>query len=386
MGDINKMNNYLLMIPGPVQLSRDVLEAFNGQTAAHYGPEWTKIYLETEKNFSKLVNSDGRTFLMPGSGSLGLDTAATTFCRDKRCLILNNGMFGDRLHEIVGKQTNKIKNLRFPLQKPVDPGLVRKELKAGRYDVLLVAQAETSTGVLNPIPEIASAVKDTETLLAVDAVASAGIEKIDMSGWGIDILITGSQKGMECPPGLGIVTVRNEMIEKLKTLPSNGWYTSLQVWCEYYDKWHDWHPFPVTLPTNTILALRKSMEIMVKETPEKRRELYRDVSKRFRKAVTVLGLRPYPEEGDEAHGLTSVSTEGQFNPADLVNCLRENDGIQISGSFGALKESVFRVGHMSREQCKGENLSRVIDGIGRFMEDKGLSPDREEAVQIVSKG
>ena len=102
---------YLLMIPGPVQIAPDILEAFNGQTAAHYGPEWTEIYLSTEKMFSKLVNSDGRTFLMPGSGSLGLDTVATTFCRGKKCLILNNGMFGNRLYEIVGRQAGAIKNI-----------------------------------------------------------------------------------------------------------------------------------------------------------------------------------------------------------------------------------------------------------------------------------
>jgi alanine-glyoxylate transaminase / serine-glyoxylate transaminase / serine-pyruvate transaminase len=377
---------YLLMIPGPVQIAPDILEAFNGQTAAHYGPEWTEIYLSTEKMFSKLVNSDGRTFLMPGSGSLGLDTVATTFCRGKKCLILNNGMFGNRLYEIVGRQAGAIKDLQFPLNRPINPDEVEKELAANSYDIVFVPHAETSTGILNPIEKIASVAGKHGVMFFVDAVASAGIEKIDMRNWGIDAVVTGSQKGMETPPGLGIVTINRKMLDYLDTLPENGWYTSLKVWCEYYDKWHDWHPFPVTLPTNTIIALQKSMEKMFQEGVENRQQLYRNASDRFREAVRALGLSPYSQEGDQAHGLTSVSTGGKFDPAELVTYFRMEHNILISGSFGELKKDVFRVGHMSTEQCLEKNLVQVIKGIGQFLVSKGISTDTERAVQIISRG
>ena len=377
---------YLLMIPGPVQIAPDILEAFNGQTAAHYGPEWTEIYLSTEKMFSKLVNSDGRTFLMPGSGSLGLDTVATTFCRGKKCLILNNGMFGNRLYEIVGRQAGAIKDFQFPLNRPINPDEVEKELAANSYDIVFVPHAETSTGILNPIEKIASVAGKHGVMFFVDAVASAGIEKIDMRNWGIDAVVTGSQKGMETPPGLGIVTINRKMLDYLDTLPENGWYTSLKVWCEYYDKWHDWHPFPVTLPTNTIIALQKSMEKMFQEGVENRQQLYRNASDRFREAVRALGLSPYSQEGDQAHGLTSVSTGGKFDPAELVTYFRMEHNILISGSFGELKKDVFRVGHMSTEQCLEKNLVQVIKGIGQFLVSKGISTDTERAVQIISRG
>lgn len=375
---------YLLMIPGPVQISPDILEAFNGQTAAHYGPEWTEIYLSTEKMFSKLVNSGGRTFLMPGSGSLGLDTVATTFCRDKRCLILNNGMFGNRLYEIVGRQAVTIKDLQFPLNRPINPDEVEKELAAKSYDIVFVPHAETSTGILNPIEEIAAVVRKYGKMFFVDAVASAGIEKIDMRNWGIDVVVTGSQKGMETPPGLGIVTITQKMLDYLDTLPENGWYTSLKVWCEYYEKWHDWHPFPVTLPTNIILALRKSMEKMFEEGLDSRQQLYKGVSDRFRKAVSALGLSPYPQEGDQAHGLTSISTEEKFDPAELVTYFRTDHNILISGSFGDLKKDVFRVGHMSTEQCREENIARVVDVIGQFLALKRIKADKKQAADIAS--
>lgn len=384
--DLDLGKKYLLMIPGPVQIAPDILEVFNGQTAAHYGPEWTEIYLSTEKMFSKLVGSDGRTFLMPGSGSLGLDTVATTFCRGKKCLILNNGMFGNRLYEIVGRQAGTIKDLQFPLNRPVDPGKIREELSKNSYDILFVPHAETSTGILNPIQEIAAAAGEYGVKFFVDAVASAGIEKIDMCNWGIDVVVTGSQKGMEAPPGLGIVTITQKMLDYLDTLPENGWYTSLKLWCEYYEKWHDWHPFPVTLPTNTILALRKSMEKMFAHGPESRQQLYCGVSDRFRKAVGALGLSPYPQEGEQAHGLTSISAGGKFDPAELVTYFRTDHNILISGSFGDLKKDVFRIGHMSTEQCLTKNLVRVIEVIGRFLTEKGIPADTDRAVHIVSSG
>ncbi len=376
---------YLLMIPGPVQIAPDILEVFSGQTAAHYGPEWTEVYLSTEKMFSKLVNSDGRTFLMPGSGSLGIDTVATTFCRGKKCLILNNGMFGNRLHEIVGKQTETIKDMHFPLSRPIDPDKVREELSAHSYDIVFVPHVETSTGILNPIREIADAVREHDTMFFVDAVASAGIEKIDMGNWGIDVVVTGSQKGMETPPGLGIVSITKRMLDYLETLPENGWYTSLKVWCDYYDKWHEWHPFPVTLPTNIILALRKSMEKMFEEGLEVRQQLYRNVSDRFRKAVNALGLSPYPQEGDQAHGLTSVSSGGKFDPGELVTYFRSDHKILISGSFEDLKKDVFRIGHMSTEQCREKNILKVVDVIGRFLTLKGVSADTKRAAEIISQ-
>jgi alanine-glyoxylate transaminase/serine-glyoxylate transaminase/serine-pyruvate transaminase len=370
---------YLLMIPGPVEIMNDILEAYKGQPVAHYGPEWTELYLATAEGFSRVIGSEGRTFLMPGSGSLGLETASATFCKSKRCLILNNGMFGDRLFSIASPHSSDIEVIKFPFNAAVDPDTVKKSMKNKKYDVVLMTHVETSTGILNPAKEVASIVKHHGALFVLDAISSTAIEPLEMDNWGIDVTVAASQKGLECPAGLGIITVNRSVLDGLKDTPVNAWYTDLRVWCDYYDRWHDWHPYPVTLPTNTILALSKSIEILEAEGVSARQRRYEDVSKRLRKALPALGLGLYAPEGQYAHGLTAVTTEGKFHPDDLINYLKARFGIQITGSFSELKSFVFRIGHMSRKQCTMISLTSVLNGIACFMLSVGIKVSLEEA-------
>jgi alanine-glyoxylate transaminase/serine-glyoxylate transaminase/serine-pyruvate transaminase len=371
---------YLLMIPGPVEIMDDVLDSFQGQPVAHYGPEWTELYLDTARSVSSILGSEGRTFLIPGSGSLGLETVASTFCRSKRCLVLHNGMFGERLYAIVSKYTQAVEVIHFPINEPVDPDTVEKSLKTKRFDAVLMTHVETSTGLLNPVREIAERVKQQGAFFLLDAISSAAIEPLEMDNWGIDVTVTASQKGFECPAGLGIVTVDVNLLASIKDTPAHSWYTDLRVWCDYYDRWHEWHPYPVTLPTNTILALAKSLEIIKAEGLSVRQQMYKGVSLRLRKAFHVLGLGLYASEGHHAHGLTAVTTQGKFDPEDLITYLKARFGIQITGSFSELKSFVFRIGHMSRKQCSIVNLTAVVNGIALYMKSVGLEVPLETAL------
>jgi aspartate aminotransferase-like enzyme len=374
------MTKDLLMIPGPVEISEDVLAAYNGQTVAHYGADWAKLYLDTEQRVCRLFGCDGRSFLMPGSGSLGLDTMATTFCADKKCLVLGNGMFGDRLKSVVETHTGDLEFIRFPLDQPVDVETVEKKIKAEKFDVVCTVQVETSTGLLNPVQELARVVKQEGCLFVVDAISSAAIELLDMDGWGIDVIVTASQKGFETPPGLGIVAVRKHLINHIENKQAKSWYTDLRIWCDYYNEWHDWHPFPVTLPTNNVRALARSLDFIEDEGMEQRHGNFLDTSRRVRRAFSALGLEPLAKESVAAHGLTALSTKGRFEPVKLIAFLEEHTGIRIAGSFGDLKSHVFRVGHMSRKQCLTVNLAALISSTGLFMKHMGLQPDVNRAL------
>ncbi|HEB30655.1 MAG TPA: alanine--glyoxylate aminotransferase family protein [Spirochaetes bacterium] len=374
---------YFLMIPGPVEIADEILDAYQGQPVAHYGPEWTKEYLDIIKRVSKILGSEGMTFLMPGSGSICLDTAAASFCTSKRCLVINNGMFGDRLYNIVSAHTSDVEILKFPLNVPADPDAVKKALSEREYDAVFMTHVETSTSVLNPVKEVVNIVKEHGALFVLDAISSAVIEKLEMDSWGIDITVTACQKGFECPAGLGIITVRSDLLNALQDTPATTWYTDLRVWCDFYDKWHDWHPFPVTLPTNTIMALKKSIEIIETEGLSFRQRMFGEISSRLRKALLSFGLEMYAPEGHHAHGLTAASTGGKFDPSDLLGYLKKTVGIQISGSFGDLKSHVFRIGHMSKKQCSNIILVSLLNGIALFMRSRGLKVPLEEAVGML---
>jgi aspartate aminotransferase-like enzyme len=372
---------YLLMIPGPVEIPEDILEHISAQPVAHYGPEWARFYLETAESVSRLLSTKGRTFIMPGSGSLGLDTVGASFCREKRCLVLHNGQFGQRLYDIISKYTSHLHVLTFPLQAPVDPDVLKRSLQRERYDVILMTHVETSTGILNPAEEVGKIAQDHGLLLILDAISSVGIERLEMDDWSIGVTVTASQKGLECPPGLALVTVQSDLMERAGETAPNSWYTNLATWIEYYEKWHEWHPYPVTLPTSIICALAASVRMIEAEGTEKRCGIYRDVSRRLRNALTALGLEPFAPEECYAHGLTAISTKGKFIPSQLITFLKEKLEIQITGSFGEIANRVFRIGHMSRKQCRYSSLLRVVNGIALFMMEKGLKISCEEALR-----
>ncbi|HUT65125.1 MAG TPA: alanine--glyoxylate aminotransferase family protein [Spirochaetota bacterium] len=371
---------YTLMIPGPVEIPEKILRACEGQPVAHYGPEWAKLYIKTADMVSKILGSGGKSFLMPGSGSLGLDSAAATFCRDKRCLVVNNGMFGERISSIVSKQAEKVGVLEFPLGKAADPDGILEALEKGEYDVLFMTHVETSTGVLNPVSEIGRAVKQTGALFILDAVSSAAIERLEMDDWGIGVCVTASQKGFESPAGLGIVTVSDALLSSLSESGGRTWYTNLGVWWDFYNKWNDWHPFPVTLPTQTIVGLAKSLDMIHEEGVQTRQAMYRTVAGKVRSAMRALGLKPFAPDEECAHGLTAVSTDGKIDPSRLVDYLKKFFSIQISGSFGSLKDHVFRVGHMSRPQCEMKNLVAFVTGVAQFMKEEGVPVSPQDAL------
>ena len=201
--------------------------------------------------------------------------------------------------------------------------------------------------------------------------------------WGVDVVVTASQKGFESPPGLAVLSCRKGLVEERAGAPRSSWYTDLGVWQEYAVKWSDWHPFPVTLPTNTVTALAKSLEIMEAQGVPRRLREQEEATARLRSALQSLGLTPYVGEGHHAHGLTSLSVGGTFAASELVTFLKQRLHIQIAGSLGELKDSVFRIGHMSRAQREPRNLAGVVSGIALFMESKGLKPDLHQALRAL---
>ena len=378
---------YLLMIPGPVESPDEIIVVFNGQTVAHYGKEFRDLYLETTERLSRILNSTGRSFLMPGSGTTALEAVGATFCNDKKCLIVNNGSFGDRIFEISSRYSSETDQVLFKKGEIFDIPKIEEQLKSKKYDLLWMVHVDTSIGILNPVKEVSALAKKYGCLVFVDAIASSGMEEIQMDNWGIDGIVTAPQKGFSCPAGLGMLSVNEELIKKLDSLPRpKSWYSDLRIWVDYYNKWNDWHPYPSTLPTNVTRALAKSLEIIESDGIMNRLKMYKGVSERMIKSVKALGLGLFIPEGHNAHGLTAVSTLGKFEAPEFIEFLKENFMIQIGGSLEkTMKPNVFRIGHMSTKQCLNRNLVSVISALGIFMKSKNIEVRLDDALSELFK-
>ena len=377
---------YLLMIPGPVESPDEIIEAFNGQTVAHYGKEFRDLYLETGQKLSKVMGSEkGWSFLIPGSGSIALESIGATFCNSRECLIVNNGHFGDRLFDISTRYASNVDQVLFESGEVINLKTVESQLKKKKYDLIWMVHVETIAGILNPIKEIAELAKKYNCEFYIDAISSSAIEEIKMDEWGIDGVATASQKGFSCPAGLGMITLNEELVNNIKSKPaSRSWYSDLKVWIDYYHGWNDWHPYPVTLPTNNVKALAKSLEIIEAKGIKNKLTFHKNISSKFIKSIKLLGLDTFISENHAAHGLTVVNTFGKFYAPDFIGFIKDKFEIQIAGALDEkTKPIVFRIGHMSEKQCQTKNLISVISALGIFMKSKGIKVQINDAITVL---
>ena len=361
------MKKLRLMIPGPIEMAPEVLAAMAEPLVAHYGKEWTAFYKETIGLLRKVFQTEGDVFLLVGSGSAGLDAAlGSTIFPDGKVLIPQNGFFGERLAEIALTYTPNVKKLRFPIGQPIELEPVETALQKELFEVVAAVHCETSTGVLNPIRELSKLCQHYGALFIVDAISSLAIEPLEMDAWGIDICVSASQKGLESPPGLGVVAVSKTGWKRIKQTKTPGWYLNLKVWKEYEKKWEDWHPHPVTHAVNNVRALRVGVERILDEGLEKRFQRHSEITEHLRQGLRELGFELYVPDEVAAHGVTSVvGPEGKVE--ELLAYMRQQHKLLLAGSLGELKGKVFRIGHMG-PGATSEAVETVLSAL-----DKALS-------------
>ncbi len=341
------MKGYRLLIPGPVEVTPEVLEPMSSPMEPHYGEDWTKYYNETLGLTQKIFRTEGDIFLIPGTGSAAVESClSTAIGGGGNALIINNGFFGDRMEAIIRSYSDQVEVIKYPIGTPVDVEQVEKILAGGQHDLLGMTHCETSIGILNPIKEIGSVCRKYGVLFMVDAVSSLGVEKLEMDKWHIGLCASASQKGLESPPGLGIVAVGKSAWEALEKFKSPGWYLNLKLWRQYADDWADWHPFPITMAVNNVKAFRVGLERILDEGLSKRETRHEEVSAYLRRALENIGFKMSIPDIYTAHGLTAIDAHSKVPVGSLLQHVKEKNKLLMAGSLGELKGKIFRIGHM----------------------------------------
>ena len=368
--DGGRLPRFRLLIPGPVEVDDAVLSEMGSPVAAHYGPRWTALYNETTERMRGVFRTSGDVFLLASSGSGGLEAAlASLFAPGERVIIGVNGFFSGRLAEIARFRGIDVVPITAPLGQPLDVDVVQSVLSRDpRIAGLVAVHHETSTGVLNPIEELGALARAFDVPFVVDAVSSLGGEELAMDDWGIDICVTASQKCLEAPPGLASVAVGARawaVMDRKRDYPA-GWYLNLRVWRQYAEEWGEWHPFPVTLPTNNVLTLRVAIDRLYDEGLEGRIARYRDVALFLRAGLRDLGFELFVEGEYAANVITAVRRLPGMDVADMITTLREEHGIRISGGMGETSGEIFRVGHMGKAGSRAD-ASLLLDALAAYL-------------------
>lgn len=333
-----------MFVPGPVDVAEEVAQAQAAEMLPHRSKEFEALFHRAANNAKKLFYTEHRVFLSASSGTGLHEAAVRNFVNDSgRALMCSNGAFGNRWYDVTvsnGKQADK---LETPWETPVTADLVADALRKQHYDLVCVVHNETSTGMMNPVREIAEAVKSLspDTLFAVDAVSSLSGAKIEMDAWGIDYVLTSSQKALALPPGLALAAVSDRAMAVAETVPNRGWYFDLVRLEKHRVK----DSTPATPAISLIYALDKQLDRIFEEGLENRFARHTAMAVRTQEWALAQGFALYAPEGYRSQTVTTIKKSETFDTGALNQFLLTK-GMRVAGGYGPIKPTSFRIAHM----------------------------------------
>jgi len=367
----------ILLTPGPVEMDPQVLRAMSHVAESHFSQAFCNTFGDVLTMLRKLFQSedpDAQPFAIGGSGSLGWDFTATNFIEPgESVLCLSTGFFADAFEMCLSTYGARSKKLTVPFGSAPDLEIVEDELRACRYKALIVTHVDTSTGVLTPLKPLSDMLKrvSPETLLVVDGVASVACEEVQFDAWDIDVLVTGSQKAIGCPPGLSIVMVSGRALEVARTrkAPPASWYASLTRWLPIMRKYESKKPsYFATPPTQIIHALHASLTSILSLPLEERFRRHKGKSAHVKSALAELGLTQVAVQPEnQSNGVTAFwLPEGLSSKALLSAVLAK--GVTLSAGMHPEHGSRYaRFGHMGYSVMSESGL-RIDIGIEALRE------------------
>lgn len=365
---------FRLMIPGPVDVEEDVLAAMAEPVLPHYGQQWLGVYHETIERLKQIFGTHNDLFLMAGPGTAGLDAALGSLTRTgEKVLVPTNGFFGRRLVAIARGYGLEVHTVEAPAGQPLDPEAVRRYLRAEReIQALAVVHLETSTGILNPVREIAAVADEFGVPTVVDAVSSLGGVPLPVDEWHIDVCVTVANKCLACPPGVAPISVSQRAWEQIerKGDRAHGWYLNLRTWKEYARNWASWHPYPTTLPTNNIVALLVSLRCILDGGLEAYYQRHVRAAQTVRTRLKQLGFQMLADEAYTSPLITAMYGLPGMDIADLGRYLVDEWQIMISGGLDELQGKIFRVGHIGKA-ASADYTDRFLAGVEAYLRLRG---------------
>jgi aspartate aminotransferase-like enzyme len=347
-------------LPGPTWVHPDVLAAMTQPMIGHRGGRLPALLAEADPLLRRVFRTE-RPVYVSTSSATGLMEAAVRNGVRRKALSLVNGAFSERFRDLVADCGRDVETYEVPWGAANDPDEVRRRLLAGDHDAVTLAHSETSTGALNPLAEIAAAVHDAaeragrEILLLVDGVTSVGGAPVEMDGWGLDFLLTGSQKALAMPAGLAFGAPSARLLERAATLPGRGQYFDLLEFDAYWRK----HQTPTTPAISLIYAMLEQLRRMEAEGLDARVARHAALARRAHAWVDShagTGLALLASYGARSPTVTTVRLPERLRGTEVAARL-EARGWTIGAGYGRLKDSTIRIGHM------GEHTVEDLDGV-----------------------
>ncbi|MHB8926327.1 MAG: pyridoxal-phosphate-dependent aminotransferase family protein [Bacillota bacterium] len=367
-----KVGPRILLGPGPSDVDPKVLRALSAPTVGHLDPDFITIMNDTVELLRYVFQTENQlTLPMSGTGSAGMETVLVNLIEPgDRVLICVAGLFGQRMADVAGRCGAVVETVQVPWGRIIDAGEVRKALAKGSYKLVAIVQAETSTGILQPLDEVIDLAHKNGALIVVDAVTSIGGVELRVDKWGIDACYGGTQKCLSCPPGLAPVTFNGAARKAVASRKSKvqSWYLDLNMIQNYWGQERFYHH---TAPVNMIYALREALRLVYEEGLEKRYARHRRHAGALYAGVTAMGLELAAQEGHRLPSLTTVAVPSGIDEARVRRDLLNGFGVEIGGGLGELKGKAWRVGLMGYSSSR-RNVVLFLSALESVLKAQGF--------------
>lgn len=371
------MEEKLLLIPGPTNLSKRVRDVMALPQLPHVGSEFYSMFKETVA-LARYVfrNEKGTQLVFTGSGTIGMESSVVSLVsHGDRTLTLSTGYFGHRMLMLNQVHGARADHMEFTDGKAADPDALRKKLQKSKYSVVFITHVDTSSSVINPAKDLVEECSNAGVLSVVDSVCAIGGVPLDFDRLGADIVFTASQKALAGAPGAVLVAASARAIEHMekRKSPIESYYMNLLKWKPIMD---DPKMYLATPATQVLLALREAMLEVKEEGIENRWARHAKLGELTRSRVGEWGQRFVAEEGHRANTVTSFWV-GKDSAGEIQGTLEKEYGVMVARGIYEDRDRMIRIGHFGILSLPV--LMGALDQLGDVMEEVGVVPSRVKA-------
>jgi aspartate aminotransferase-like enzyme len=333
------MDKRYLFTPGPTPVPPEVLAATAEPMVHHRGLDFQEIYERTLERLQSVFRTSGQVLLFSASGTGAMESAVTNLARtDERVAVVVAGAFGERWVAICQHHGLEVQRIDYAWGEVPVPGEVGAAVAESGARLVLCTQSETSTGVVADIQALKAEVGDA--VLAVDAVSSLGAVPLETDAWGVDVVVSGSQKALMCPPGLAMASVAEPLWETLP--PSRSFYFDWRATRKAQEVFDSAFTPAVSLVRGLDVALGLLLDAGLEAAFERHVRLGRAT----RAGIKAMGLELFSPDDDSAAVVTAVRTPEGVDGTALLRHLRDRHGVTLAPGQGDFKGKIFRIGHI----------------------------------------
>ena len=361
------MPTRLLLGPGPSTADPRILKAMAAPLVGHLDPYFLQLMDRTQALLRYVFETENElTLTVPGTGTAAMEAAVANLVEPgDPVLVCIHGFFGGRIADMARRHGGQVETITRPWGEAFDPSEIEAALKARPANIVAIVHAETSTGVLQPLDEIAKIVHAHGALLLVDAVTSLGGLPVRVDETGIDICYSGSQKCLSSTPGASPITLGRRAVEKLerRRTPVTNWYLDLSLLRKYWGKDRAYHH---TAPISTQYAFYEALRIAAAEGLEARWERHRKNAELLWEGLEDLGLTLHAPRPIRLTTLTTVRVPSGVEEPKVRQRLLNEYNIEIGGGLGELKGKVWRIGLMGYSS-RPENVLLLLAAFKKLL-------------------